>query len=359
LIIGISGLDFGNKLFRNVLLIYGAVLFSQAININWYYRTKGKTIPIAVGQIVSSAISLLLVVILMKKNTEPLYAIIIITVKEVINSLILLILYTNRGQLIKIDFDFIFIKDVFKKSQPLFISAIFILINANVDQFLLGVLTDTYEVGIYSAAYKIILLSLIPATIILQSFFPEMSKQRTQFHQKEIVYNSHNLMFLVGSTVTIFCFLFSEEIILIVYGNNYSLSIKLFHFLSLSIIFIYASKMYCYHLVAIDKQKYFMISILVGSMVNVVLNLFLIPHYFAKGAVIATLISELTILLGSLFFYKKIFSGLNKKIVIALPLIVTVILISELFFVGLISRILLFAVTVLGMVKLIPVRLVI
>lgn len=358
IIITISSLLIYNELIRSVLLIYGATLFSQAFYINWYYRVKELAGPIAISQIISSTINLILVILIMANYTDPIIAIILITAKEILNALLLFILFKNSGRMIHFDFNLSFANDVFKKSQPLVITAILILINANVDQFLLGVLTKTKEVGLYSAAYKITFLLLLPASVILQAAFPQISKQKTLIQEDDIITDFFNLMYYAGTIVTLICFLFSQEIILLVYGANYINSIELLSLLSFSIIIIYASKMYSCQLLALDEQKYFMLAILIGALFNVILNIIFIPQYLAKGAVIATLISEFIILLLTIYFYRKVFHSIRiKKIVLLLFLIATIVLLSELFIIEFIIKIILLIVSILVLTKLFPLKL--
>ncbi len=56
---------------------------------------------------------------------------------------------------------------------------------------------------------------------------------------------------------------------------------------------------------ATKKQKYFNIGVITGAIVNFILNIILIPKFNAIGAAIASVISEITILLIFILYSKK------------------------------------------------------
>ena len=92
--------------------------------------------------------------------------------------------------------------------------------------------------------------------------------------------------------------LVSNEFVPIYYGPQYSKVIQLL-MISSPILLIRGiseniSKQY---LLATDRKKVFTISILGGFVMNIIINILLIPGYGAIGAIIATIVSELAIMI--------------------------------------------------------------
>lgn len=58
-------------------------------------------------------------------------------------------------------------------------------------------------------------------------------------------------------------------------------------------------------LMATKKQKYFNKGVIIGAIVNLILNIILIPKFNAIGAAMASVISEITILLIFIFYSKE------------------------------------------------------
>ncbi len=56
---------------------------------------------------------------------------------------------------------------------------------------------------------------------------------------------------------------------------------------------------------ASKKQKYFNRGVIIGAIVNFILNIILIPKFNAIGAAMASVISEITILLIFIFYSKE------------------------------------------------------
>ena len=59
-----------------------------------------------------------------------------------------------------------------------------------------------------------------------------------------------------------------------------------------------------------EKQKSYSIAITFGAIVNIILNLLLIPKYSYNGAALATLLSEVVVFIGVFYLFNKNLKGL-------------------------------------------------
>lgn len=164
---------------------------------------------------------------------------------------------------------------------------------------MLGMISTKRELGYYAAAYKIVLIAVVPASIILQSFFPQFAKSYNQIKERSRHMNFYaRLMFVTGIFFTSMGLLFAGEIIGIVFGPAYKASVPLLRILILNVFLVYVNMTYGNPLIAWNKQKYYSYAIAFGALVNVLLNFILIPKYFAYGAALATILSEVAVLAG-------------------------------------------------------------
>ncbi len=288
------------------LLIYGLTFFAQAINLSWYFKGEEKTAAVTFAQILSSLINLILVVMLIKHKTDSISAIAIVTSVSFINSLLMLMFYLRKGKM-RLILDAGFIRNNLKESFPVAFAGIMITIYYNLDHVMLGYMTNSAELGYYAAAYKIIIIALVPAGIICQSFLPQLSKSVNDLiMQKSLMKMYSNWMLVAGVLSTVVFFLFAGKIVEIVYGGQFEESVLLMKILSFNICLVYLNMTYGNPLIAWNKQKLFSYPIIAAAIGNIILNILLIPKYHAIGAAIATISSELIVMAGFLPLHKKV-----------------------------------------------------
>jgi O-antigen/teichoic acid export membrane protein len=104
----------------------------------------------------------------------------------------------------------------------------------------------------------------------------------------------------VGGTIL------SGQIIQFIYGPEYQPSVLPLRLLIWSVFTVYFNCSFAYCLLACDRQKEYLYSVLTGAAINLALNFALIPRYGMLGAVVATLICEFVILGLILLFSARI-----------------------------------------------------
>jgi len=76
---------------------------------------------------------------------------------------------------------------------------------------------------------------------------------------------------------------------------------------------IILNRLFNYVIVAMKKNREFLVITLIGVSINVVLNILLIPEYSFRGAAIATIISEFCVLLGGVLVYRMQLSEISIR----------------------------------------------
>lgn len=122
---------------------------------------------------------------------------------------------------------------------------------------------------------------------------------------KKIVNSSAKLIFYFSMTFSVFVLIFSE-LILSVFGKEYLISQETLVLLSIgNLIASFAGNTYMYLLMT-NKGKVLGKLIFAAVIINIVLNLVLIPSFSLKGAAISSIISILFWnYLGAYFIYKQ------------------------------------------------------
>jgi O-antigen/teichoic acid export membrane protein len=198
-------------------------------------------------------------------------------------------------------------RQYFIDALPLGVSYLLLQIYFCIDTVMLGLLNNLEGVGFYNAAYKIIYALLIFATVLGKSIFPTLSKL---YHDdinkmKNLVSAIFNYSLFLAIPIAIGGMILSEQIITLVFGPTYYPAAWAFRLLIFKIITVYTSAPFSFSLLAAGRQKDYLSCMAVGSVLNVVANIFLIPHYGFVGAAIASIITEIVVWVLIFYYLSK------------------------------------------------------
>lgn len=208
---------------------------------------------------------------------------------------------------VKFEIDTVFWKHIIIQAWPFALMGLFSLINFKIDQVMISFIKGDLILGVYSAAYKIIDILAVLPSLLLTSLYPVFS--RFDAENKPLLKKSFDLalryVIILSIPVVIGVFLLSNQIIMLLYGSEYINSISVLKILIfISLISFINAPLYVL-LNAIGKQKSTMINTAFTALINIVMNLILIPLYSINGAAFATIIAEITFLSLSYYQLKK------------------------------------------------------
>lgn len=193
-----------------------------------------------------------------------------------------------------------------KDAWPFLFSGLFAYLYARIDQVMLQHYLGSTEVGLYDSAVKISnLWSFLPA-LIITSLFPALvnAKQTDRSEYLRRFRSLTILVMLVTLTYTLITFLLAKPLVLLIFGNSFIGSIAPLQIYIWSGAIAVLGLLVQNYLTAENRGDIYFVLTLVGAVLNIVLNLFMIPSYGMIGAAIATIFSYAVIPLG-IFFYKQ------------------------------------------------------
>jgi O-antigen/teichoic acid export membrane protein len=194
-------------------------------------------------------------------------------------------------------------KNVIKEGIILGGVAFLWLIYFRIDSLMLGVMKGDFEVGIYNVAYKLMEGVIFVPSIIMIVSFPKLVKQE-KF--KEIFGKLLFILGIMGLSASIILYLFSPNLIRLIYKPEFFNSITVLQILSLVLFPVFLGHLMTQSLIALDLNKLYLLVTLIGTLLNISLNYLLIPSLGASGAAWATLATEISIvLLCGYFIWKK------------------------------------------------------
>lgn len=169
------------------------------------------------------------------------------------------------------------------------------LMSFNFDTLLLGLLVGNTTVGLYSAAYRPVTIVLAASATYFLGLFPVMTRSLEESSSlfKRFTTNSLTLTSLAAVPTAILGVFFAEEVIQLLYGDQFNRSAPVLQLLACSAALVLMRGTLRQALCAAGHQRTDMVCASIGAGTNVVLNMLLIPRYAMMGAAFATLISEI------------------------------------------------------------------
>ncbi len=180
-----------------------------------------------------------------------------------------------------------------RESWPQMLASFSILIQARIDQVMLGQMINTYEVGQYSVAMRMIeIFNFIPV-IIVQSLSPSVTEAKSisnelYLHRLENIYRLMWLSFLILA-LPIFCF--AKPAIILLFGSKYTLAGSLMSLFFIRLFFASFGVTRYLYIVNESLFRYSLITAIAGSVINIFFNYLWIPNYASYGALWATILS--------------------------------------------------------------------
>ena len=182
---------------------------------------------------------------------------------------------------------------LFRYSLPLFLVGFSELALNQTDRLILGALTASAEVGLYNAAYVLSQQTLLFFTALMTIFNPVVSDlyNTEQFDELETVYESVTRWILVVSLpVVVVGVIFAPEMLTIFneqFASGSSLLLLLF---AAQLIFVSVGPAREL-LVMTDYQDLILIDTVAMLVINIAMNLVLVPRFGAAGAAFATVLT--------------------------------------------------------------------
>lgn len=227
-------------------------------------------------------------------------------VAGVVNVIVSFFYVMYKLQIRTFPYNFVFMKKILKMALPFFLSGIFIFFYTDINIVMLGFFRDAKEVWLFSVAYSVIFYIYMILNIFSVSFFKKMvdgTKNVAIFKQLLSKYLIVNLA--VSVLFIVWAFLVWWWVIVSVYGQAYQGTVIMFKLLSFWVVLKSVSYVYGTWLTTFSKEYTRLWTQIFAAIVNVVLNIFLIPVYGYVGCVISLLVTEMCLLICYKIYLNK------------------------------------------------------
>lgn len=254
------------------------------------------------------------------------------TVAYSLTALMALCIVLYNGKVVKLSWNPTFFLMILKKSLPFALLFLLMSFYNRIDSVmierLLPVQLGAGEAGIYASAFRLLDALVMIAylfSVILLPLFSKMLKNREDV--SAIVKSSFSLLFMFAVTAVVILEVFRIPILDLLYEEHVDESAAVFRFLIPCIIPISMTYIFGTLLTANGDMKMLNITAAVGIVVNVAVNLFLIPRMHAVGASIASLSTQSVVCVSQLIIAMKNLHLSFKELPLWSALIYTLLLI--------------------------------
>ena len=196
-----------------------------------------------------------------------------------------------------------------KDSWPLILSGVMVTIYMKIDQVMLGNMASNEAVGNYAAAVRFSEIWYFFPTAICASVFPSIirAKQKSKQSYYNRLQQLYDLMAWMSLAIAFTMTLTSDTLINILLGTEYTEAgtILAWHIWAGPFVFLGVARSQWLIVENLTKLSFATTSL--GTIVNVLLNFWLIPIYGGTGAAIATVVSYAVASYFTCIFHPKMF----------------------------------------------------
>lgn len=193
------------------------------------------------------------------------------------------------------------------RARPLFRDSILIglvstigLLHLRGDAIMLSLLKPADDVGVYAIAYRFVDQAFLLPGLFVATMFPIITRLMHQHTEKaqRVIAKTFHVLVLGAIAVTIMIYVLSDPLVRLVGGPEFRESATPLRILAFALLFMFVAPIFYSALIVINKQQHLVLVGVASVVLNVGLNLVLIPRYTYNGAASATVISEAFSLAG-------------------------------------------------------------
>lgn len=298
---------FFNIDYKIIAIIQSIYLFSNMLDINWFFFGLEKFKLTVTRSTIVKLLSLILIFMFVKTKNDLWIYTLILSGSTLLSQILLFSFLRKEIKFVKITK-----KDIRSHIKPiltLFIPVIAISLYKVMDKIMLGNMSIINEVGYYEQAEKIIGIPVGIITALGTVMLPRISNLVAKNKDKEIkkyIKKSINFMMFLAFPMCLGLIAISNNFIPIFLGKSFIKSSTLVNYLSITILFLsFANVIRTEYLIPKEKDKIYIVSVMLGAISNLIINYLLIPKYSSVGATIGTIFAEFFVMIYQVICVRK------------------------------------------------------
>jgi O-antigen/teichoic acid export membrane protein len=223
--------------------------------------------------------------------------------------LVAFLVLKGRIHRLKLSFNLALLKVILKQSLPFALLVLLMSFYYRVDSVMIERLMKdgSFQTGIYAQAYRLLDAATMIGFLFAGLLLPMFSKMiATRQAPTALIKLSFNLIIVPSLLIFIICYHYGVDIMAILYKENVVQAAQLLVVLMGTFIAVASTYIFGTFLTANGSMKELNRIALIGLLINLVLNFFLIPQYGPYGAALATLFTQMFVIISQLVVVKKL-----------------------------------------------------
>ncbi len=211
-----------------LIILFSCAVIPQVFFVDWFFQGKETLGIVSVARVLQSIVYLTVILFFVRTAKDIMWVAVGTIAGECLASVLLFTHFRIKNPDISI-----YIKPSFAflmKSIPLTVGIIFTTLLINYPSIALGIFTTTTDVGIYSAASKLVYFLLMGDRILVLLLLPASARKYSDSPEtfKLMLTDAMRWIFIISLPVAAGGVLIANKLITIIYGAEYSSSIVVF-----------------------------------------------------------------------------------------------------------------------------------
>lgn len=287
--------SFASNEFKLFFVLYFPYILSAVLDINWFYYGLTEFKFTTIRSTVIKIISLFFIFIFVKTKNDLAIYFLIMGLSYLLSNLLLWTRIRRYVTFYKPTFHEIFVH--LKPNLILFIPILAISIYRVMDKIMIKELSGILENGYYENADKIITMALTGFSAVATVMMPSVSSLVASGNitkLKQLLRDSMQVSMALGIGMMFGLMAVGPIFAPLFFGKEYFETGILIQLLAITVVISgWKAVLRSQYLIPFEKDTSYVISLVVGAIVNVMCNFYFIPKYSARGAVIGTIIAEI------------------------------------------------------------------
>lgn len=305
---------------RLLYAVLGLNVLLNYLNVDWFYQGMEQYAYIAVRSFIIKLISLAAIFLFVRDESD--YVIYGLIFSLALAGNYVLNIANLKKYDVRFDLSGLDIKRHVKPVAYLLCTAIVIELYTLLDTTMLGIMCPKEIVGYYTNSMRLVKVLITVITAMGGVLLPRLSVYRSQGDYEkcsEIVNKIFSIMLYLFLPCGIGIFLVADSIILVLFGADFQPAIQTIKIASLLIYALGFSNLFGTQvLLTYGCEKKLLLCTAIGAVINISMNLVLIPLYAQNGATVASVISETIVTVLTFAFARKyIHFNISKSFLIS------------------------------------------
>jgi O-antigen/teichoic acid export membrane protein len=315
-----------NDTMTMLMVIFCLSLFPNVFLLDWYFQGKERMGIIGISRLLSAALYLGLIVMFVHSASNLIWVAVAAVLGDISAAIVIWKYYRRMEGNPPLKLSLFGWRSLIKQSLPLGGGSILGAISINLPPIVIGIMLNNRDVGIYSAATKLIFFLLmidrvlatllLPASSRLNTQSPELLVSRLRFAIKWIFIAT--LPICIGGTIL------ADKIIPLIFGQQYTEAVDVFRILIWYFFITMFHTIYTSGLIAIGREKAYAAVMLLSVMVYGISIIICTKLFGVVGSAAAIVVSETV----TLIYMRDRFQRVIK---IPLPKPIVSIIVSSIF----------------------------